>query len=239
MLNGAKLRTLYSKIQTQLFNMIPEKWNRIYLYAAVFENKKGEMFFYYYPTGLLKKNPVNVYEVPTKFNVDEDAYMKLVNNLYETIMLIRKEFEVAKEKPWTNLTISIENFKFKIEYDYENLSELSSEERHIIWQYKYLSLSPERLPKKERLMLQKYIENEKNDSKKIKEHTESLYKKKAHNNIEYNKEERDERTETDEEIRARKLDKYEMYKKQQELKKQKLKDENEIIEEIKNQILKI
>ena len=51
------------------------------------------MFFYYYPKGILKKNPVNVYEIPTKFNIDEDSYSKLVNNLYETIKLLRKEFE--------------------------------------------------------------------------------------------------------------------------------------------------
>ena len=128
MLNGVKLKALYSKIQTQLFYMIPEKWDRIYLYAAMFTDeqilKKGEMFFYYYPTGILKKNPVNVYEVPIKFNIDEEAYMKLINNLYETIKLLQKEFEKAGEKPWTSLTISIENLKFKIEYSYEDLRKL-------------------------------------------------------------------------------------------------------------------
>ena len=125
MLNGVTLRALYSKIQTQLFYMIPEKWDKIYLYAAIFENEehlpKGEMFFYYYPSGILKKNPINVYEIPSKFNIEEDSYMKLVNNLYETIKLIRKEFEKAKEELWTTLTISIEDLKFKVEYDYEDL----------------------------------------------------------------------------------------------------------------------
>ena len=128
MLNGVKLKNLYSKIQTQLFYMIPEKWDKIYLYAAMFTDdqilKKGEMFFYYYPTGILKKNPVNVYEVPMKFNIDEEAYMKLVNDLYQTIKLLQKEFEDAGEKPWTSLTVSIEDLKFKIEYDYEYLRKL-------------------------------------------------------------------------------------------------------------------
>ena len=62
MLSTNRLRSIYSKIQTQLFYMIPEKWDRIYLYAAVVEDKtnkeKGEMFFYYYPSGILKKNPI-------------------------------------------------------------------------------------------------------------------------------------------------------------------------------------
>ena len=53
MLNTAKLRSIYSNIQTQLFYMIPEKWDRIYLYASILEKvnnlETGEMFFYYYP----------------------------------------------------------------------------------------------------------------------------------------------------------------------------------------------
>ena len=144
MLNEGNLKSLYSKIQTQLFYMIPEKWARIYLYAAIIEDKehlsKGEMFFYYYPTGLLKKNPINVYEIPNKFNIEEKSYMKLVNNLYGTIRQIREEFEKGNEKLWTSLTISVEDLKFKIEYDYEDLHMLTSDERHIIWQYKYLKL---------------------------------------------------------------------------------------------------
>ena len=55
------------------------------------------MFFYYYPKGILKKNAINVYEIPVKFNIDEKEYMKLVNQLYETIKLLRKEFENVNE----------------------------------------------------------------------------------------------------------------------------------------------
>ena len=76
MLSTNKLRGIYSKIQTQLFYMIPEKWDKICLYTSVIESvnhlETGEMFFYYYPTGILKKNPVNVYEIPNKFNIDEE-----------------------------------------------------------------------------------------------------------------------------------------------------------------------
>ena len=89
MLNTSKIRNIYSKIQNQLFSMIPEKWSSIYLYASVIDKlnniQAGEMFFYYYPSSILvKKKPVSVYEVPTKLNVSETAYMKLVKDLYET-----------------------------------------------------------------------------------------------------------------------------------------------------------
>ena len=78
MLSTNKLRTIYAKIQKQLFYMIPEKWEKICLYASIMEQvnnlQTGEMFFYYYPTGLLKKNPINVYEITNKFNIDEKEY---------------------------------------------------------------------------------------------------------------------------------------------------------------------
>ena len=250
MLNGVKIRSIYSKIQTQLFYMIPEKWDRIYLYASIVEKinnlETGEMFFYYYPKGILKKNPVNVYEVPSKFNVDENAYMKLVNQLYETIKLLRKEFEKEGERLWSNLTISIENLKFHVEYNYEDLerSSYSNYDRHIIWQYKYLDLSVERLSKKDRKMLETYLLEEQFENRETKNHTENMYKKNVHNIVEYDKEikEYEELEETKQEKikpQERHLDKYELYKLKKE--EEKKKEISNVIEKQetkkKNQIL--
>lgn len=251
MLNGVKIKSIYSKIQTQLFNMIPEKWDKIYLYASITEKmnnlETGEMFFYYYPKGILKKNPVNVYEVPVKFNIDENAYMKLVNNLYGTIKLLRKEFEKAGERVWTNLTISIENLKFYVEYDYEDLetSYYSNYDRHIIWQYKYLDLPIERLSKKDRKMLEKYLLEEQFRNKETRKHVENMYQKNVHNAVEYDRQtnnvyeiEDDEQEET---IKAKekRLDKYELYKmkKEEEKKKEILNVIEKQEEKKKNQIL--
>lgn len=77
--------------------MIPEKWDSIYLYASI-ERKvnyleTGELFFYYFPKGILKKNPVNIYEIPKKFNLEEEGYIKLAENLYNLIRQLRQEFE--------------------------------------------------------------------------------------------------------------------------------------------------
>lgn len=246
MLNGAKIRTIYSKIQTQLFNMIPEKWDKIYLYASISEKinnlETGEMFFYYFPKGILKKNPINVYEVPSKFNIDENAYMKLVNDLYETIKLLRKEFEKSEEKVWTNLTISIENFKFYVEYNYENLenSQYSSYDRHIIWQYKYLDLNVERFSNRDRKMLEDYLLKEQFENKEIKKHTENMYQKNVHNAVEYDRQvnEAEDIVEGDKQ-QEKHLDKYELYKLKKEEKKKK--EISKVIqkqeEKKKNQIL--
>ena len=250
MLNKSRIRSLYAKVQKQLFFMIPEKWDKIYLYASIMEQvnylETGEMFFYYYPKGILKKDPINVYEVPSKFNIDEEAYNKLVDKLYDTIKLIRNEFEQAGEKLWSNLTISIENFKFKVEYRYEDLlrSSYNSYDRHIIWKYRYLNFPLERMSKRDREMLEKYFVEERFQNVEVKTYSEGMYQNKVHNIVEYDREEStvenaidfNKEIEKVERETGRKLDKYELYKRRQE--EQKKREDSDNIEESKSQILK-
>lgn len=136
--------------------MIPEKWDRIYLYASVMEGvnylQTGEMFFYYFPKGILKKDPINVYEVPNKFNLDDTKYFKLADELYGVIKKLREEYIHINGKTWSNVTISIENCKFIVEYGFEDLKESSytSYDRHIIFRYKYLKTGINTYNKRER-----------------------------------------------------------------------------------------
>ena len=128
-----KIKEMYEDIQKRIFYMIPEKCDKIYLYCQVSDkidrHKTGELFFYYIPKGIFKRNPVNVYEIPQKFNLDEKEYLKLVNLLYEKIVLLREEFKKAElVSNWTNLTMIIDETKFKIEYDYEAMKEIKEKE---------------------------------------------------------------------------------------------------------------
>ncbi len=89
-----KIKEIYEDIQRKLFYMIPEKWENLYLYSSVQDEEDGkqtgELFFYYIPKGIFRKNPVNVYEIPAKFNLDENEYMKLVEILFEKIKRIKR-----------------------------------------------------------------------------------------------------------------------------------------------------
>lgn len=196
MLDASVLNEKYFKIQKQLFYMIPEKWNRIYLYASVIDQinnlRTGEMFFYYFPKGVLRKNPINVYEVPNKFNIDEVTYFALADKLYGTIKELRELFEHNEKSIWSNITISIENCKFIIEYNYDNLlgSHYSSYDRHIIWKSKYLNLPIERLSKKDRNMVEQYILEERFHNIETKRDVQNVYNKKINNIIDYNKEQK-------------------------------------------------
>ena len=59
---GETIKDLYSEIRKCLFYMIPEKWESIYLYASVIQRdngeETGEMFFYYFPKSIIKRNPI-------------------------------------------------------------------------------------------------------------------------------------------------------------------------------------
>ena len=273
MLNTSKLKGIYAQIQSQLFYMIPEKWESIYLYASVIDKvgktQTGEMFFYYFPKGILKKNPVNVYEVPSRFNLKEEAYLKLADNLYYTIQQLRKEFEKMGEKLWSNMTLSIVDAKLSIEYHYEDLenSDYSNYDRHIIWMCRYLQYPRERLSKKDKNMLLAYEREQEFKEEEVQIYTEGMYHNKVHNSIEYNKDEVEapkEKVQLDPyeaykqkkiqygqyegkqgEKKHRKEDPYEAYKRQMEEKKQKTMEELKFKEEIqsrkesRNQILNL
>lgn len=159
-----KIKEIYEDIQRELFYMIPEKWEKLFLYSSVIERTEGgetgELFFYYIPKGILRKKPVNVYEIPSKFNLDENEYLRLVELLYDKIKELRQVFKKADlGEVWSNVTISIQNMKFRVEYNYENLqnSDFTSYERHVIWRYKNLGIGPEQVNKEEKEILRRYL----------------------------------------------------------------------------------
>ncbi|MBR3002337.1 MAG: antitoxin YezG family protein [Clostridia bacterium] len=186
-----KIREIYEDIQRKIFYMIPEKWEEVYLYASVIERfgnvETGELFFYYIPKGILRKNPINVYEIPSKFNLDEAEYVRLVEILYDKIKVLRNEFKKFENgKTWSNLTITIKDMKFLVDYDYEDLqnSEFDSYQRHIIWRSKYLNMGLEKVSKEEREILKSYLARP-NDLVRTESYEEGIYIKNIKNMVDY------------------------------------------------------
>ena len=191
--NVLELKKIYTGIQHQLNNLIPEKWESIYLYASVtkqFNNvETWEMYFYYIPKGFIRKNTVNVYEVPYKFNVDEEAYLVLVDNLCNTIKKLYKVYTETYNKQWTNMVIGIKDEQFLIEYNDENLlkSRFTNQDRHLIFKHKYLNIPLQNFSKKDRKTILDYLNNE--EYRLIFDrYFEFIPKKQVQNYIEYEKE---------------------------------------------------
>ena len=188
---GETIKDLYSEIRKCLFYMIPEKWESIYLYASVIQRdngeETGEMFFYYFPKSIIKKNPINVYQIPHKFNLNEDEYVRLTNELYELIKKLRHQCQKYDKVNWSNITISIKNVEFLAEYNCDDLmsSNYSNEDRMAIWQYKYLSYPIEKFSKIQREKIQDYINEEEHGLHQNKLYTETFYQPHEHNNVQY------------------------------------------------------
>lgn len=187
-------KILYSEIQKKLFYIIPEKWECIYLYASVIDvpNQKpiGEMYFYYLPKGIIKKKYVNGYEIPSIFNIDEEQYSKLITDVYNLVKLLREHSIKTRKKSWSNINITIQNYQFKIEFDYEDLkkSPFDSYERHVIWRYNYLNEGLDILSRKDKQIIEsykRYIQAEIPLKKDV--YIEGIYKQPVKNIIDYEK----------------------------------------------------
>ena len=158
-------KVLYLEIQKKLFYIIPERWDSIFLYTSIIDvpggKPDGELYFYYFPKGIIKKKAVNCYEVPSLFDIDEEDYSELINDLYKIMKALRDNYFKKKGRKWTNASISIENYQFRVEYGFEDLkkSNYTSYERHIIWRYKYLKEDLDSYSKKDKKIIEKYFED--------------------------------------------------------------------------------
>ena len=164
-----QVQKIYSELQNILFNLIPEKWESIYLYASVIDGR-GEMYFYYFPKKtILKTKPISCYEVARKFGIDEEQYNMILNKLYGKI----KELNNISAKKWTNVTISIINCLFTVEYNFNDLthSAYTDEQRHIYWEYKYLHTPLESMNKQNQALVKYYQE----ENTKPQIYTEGIY----------------------------------------------------------------
>ena len=223
------MKDKYEKIQSLLLSLIPEKWESIYLYASVvtgaINSRNGELFFYYMPKGFLKKKPINVYEVPQRFNINEEQYLNVVRELYQCIKELKQDFIDTEQDLWTNLTISINNVRFRVEFNYDILpaNEKESERKRVIWRYKYLGIGGEK--KEEQKILKEYFSSHQRRKNEIYE--TGFYMKSENTGVRFDKEDS---TNTQE-----KVVKYEKDTNNDEIKEEKINED--IKKERKNQIL--
>ena len=95
-----------------------------------------------------------------------------------------------KKKVWSNINITIKNFQFKIEFDYENLrqSPFDSYERHVIWRYNYLGEETEYMSKQDKKIIEHYEKYKKAELSIPKDvYVEGIYKQPVKNIIDFEK----------------------------------------------------
>ncbi|BBW97519.1 antitoxin YezG family protein [Geobacillus icigianus] len=160
-MNEEKLGILYHEIAEVVVDTIPEEWSKVYLYGEIVEGSRTA-YFYYYPEGSDK--PVYSHDIPEIFRVSEHEYSEKLNQLMDLTQKLWTEFKDNTQEPWTNFTLILDNTgKFKIDFNYDDLSNADLHERKTIWKYKYLGIMPKSNSGKKHL--KRYLETVEREKK--------------------------------------------------------------------------
>ena len=160
-----------SQIQELIYYIIPEKWKNIELYISMPDMgiRKGEMFFYYLPNSIFKRQYINCYEVPYMFNILEKEYSDIMSKLYNKFMILKEELNKNNrnvEEIYVHITkdkyvmeIATDDIILKKNDIRKNMLMLySSYENHIIWRYINLNILPDE--KRDKEIIRKYLNSE-------------------------------------------------------------------------------
>lgn len=163
-----KALEIASQIQELIYYIIPEKWKNIELYISMPDSRirKGELFFYYLPNSIFKRQYINCYEVPYMFNISEKEYSDIMSKLYNKFMILKEELNKNNrqiEEIYVHITkekyayeIATDNVRLRKENIERNMLNLfSSYENHIIWRYLNLNILPD--DKKEKNIITRYL----------------------------------------------------------------------------------
>ena len=163
-----KALEIASQIQELIYYIIPEKWKNIELYISMPDSRirKGELFFYYLPNSIFKRQYINCYEVPYMFNISEKEYSDIMSKLYNKFMILKEELNKNNrhvEEIYVHITkekyvyeIATDNVRLRKENIEKNMLNLfSSYENHIIWRYLNLNILPD--DKKEKNIITRYL----------------------------------------------------------------------------------
>jgi hypothetical protein len=78
-----------------LSNLIPVPWKKIYLYAEVSDDSR-QMFFYFYPED--KNAPIYSLDIINKYNVEDQFFEELEDELYDVFTELWNLFEIQKQE---------------------------------------------------------------------------------------------------------------------------------------------
>ena len=164
-----KALEIASQIQELIYYIIPEKWKNIELYVSMPDSRirKGELFFYYLPNSIFKRQYINCYEVPYMFNISEKEYSDIMSKLYNKFMILKEELNKNNrqvEEIYVHITkekyvyeIATDNVRLRKENIENNMLNLfTSYENHIIWRYLNLGIFPD--DRKEKEIVGRYLD---------------------------------------------------------------------------------
>lgn len=155
-----KTGEIYQKIADKLNEMIPVEWSELYLYGEVIEHDSTTAYFYFTP-----KNSDNFeqgLDIIDKYHVDAGVFRKMRRELFSYCLELYLEYKNNNSEVWSNFTMYLSrNGKFKIDFEYDDIIEMSNSDRRVIWEYKYLNVYP--IDECDKKLLDTYIKEQKSE----------------------------------------------------------------------------
>lgn len=131
------MEAIYQKVANILVEMVPEEWEKILLYAEVREGF-SQVYFYYYPVN--QEQPVYSLDIIDVFDVDQSLHRKLKRELSVYFKELWYEFKIQDQEQWTSLTYILDKTgRIKLNYGYDDISEISPDEKQDKWEAEYLA----------------------------------------------------------------------------------------------------
>lgn len=133
-----RMEELYQSIANVIIETIPDEWDKIYAYAEVREGY-SQVYFYYY--SINKSQLIYSLDIVDIFKVDKKMFRNLKYEMYSYFEQLWKEFKNQEQEPWTYLTFILDsNGKMKIDYGYDDVSEISPVKKQENWKKKYFEV---------------------------------------------------------------------------------------------------
>lgn len=133
-----RMEELYQSIANVIIETIPDEWNKIYAYSEVREGY-SQVYFYYYSTN--KSQLIYSLDIVDIFKVDKKIFKTLKHEMYSYFESLWREFKNQEHEQWTYLTFILDsNGKMKIDYGYDDVSEINPVEKKGNWEKKYLEV---------------------------------------------------------------------------------------------------
>lgn len=143
MIYTERMNELYGVIAEQLNDIIPDGWEKIYLYSEILDDSR-EVYFYFESTS--KNEIVFSHNIPQTYKLSGKIYDSLLQEIIESMVELNNEFKNKNGNTWTNLTFILEKTgKFNVKYHYNDTlnSKFTMMERQVIFEYEVVGLEQE------------------------------------------------------------------------------------------------
>lgn len=139
-----EINELYSEIAEKINEMIPIEWNKFF-YLGEIEREKASWSSVFYFINAETKSIMKSHDIPSVFNVSEDIYEELLEELDELLLKLYDCFSNEGYDVWGQISLTVEeNGEFNADFIYDSISdsEYGQAEREIIWAYETFKFLP-------------------------------------------------------------------------------------------------